>query len=153
MLEAVLQPKLQSSRPMGVHRTQERAAGSAVDIYWWTTRRAEEIGSQSAKRGIVWPAIAPDHIGSGIPNVGIENTKLCVVENVEPFGPELEFASLADFKRLQKRHVEIYTVRIRQKVTACISERESLGGSEGGRVIQKWPDATSTIHWCGQRSA
>ena len=60
-----------------------------------------------APGGIVRSTVATDGIAASVAKVGIIDAELGVIEDVEGFGPELDFAAFVNHKMFEHRHIEV----------------------------------------------
>src|ERR1700722_2236609 len=112
----------------GISRNAIRARYYAVDR--WTLKSG----------GIVWASITADCIAAGVPQVRVVQSKLGMIENVEGLRAKFQIGALGNRKMLQQTHVEIYPMRVVEKVAACISKRETTRGDEYVRISQQWSE-------------
>jgi hypothetical protein len=123
ILKPEFETKLQSSWPMCIERMQERRSRYAIGA-----------GAFKACR-IRWTGVTTgDIVSTAARIIGIVNSKLRVIENVEGLGPEFQLASLPNFEMFQQRHVEVHPPWIIQEVPARISKGEPTRGHEHGRI-------------------
>jgi hypothetical protein len=126
ILETQLETKLYGARPMRIERVEERCPGNA-------------IGSAALESGGIRGAgIATDDVVSGAAGViGIVDSELRVIENVESLGPELELAGLANLEMLEQRHVEVRAARIIQEVASGVAKGEAARSDKLGRIADE----------------
>jgi len=82
------------------------------------------IRSATSKAGRkLRPRIATDDIVSTAARVvGVVDSKLRVVKNIEGFSAELNLAGFPNLEMFQQRQIEVQAARIIQKVPACVAE-------------------------------
>src|SRR5579863_4781120 len=113
--ESPLQAKLYGAGPVGIKRVQERSARHAI-------RTAVRLKAG----GIYGTGVTTDDVVSGASRIiGIVDSELGVVENIEKFRAQLDLARLGDLEVLQQRHVEVQAAGIIQEVAAGIAKSQS----------------------------
>ena len=99
MLEGELQTELNDSWVVSVHRMEEGTSSQAIHP---ATSSSRITGCSTA--------VAADNVVAGIPGMRlVVDPELRVVENVERFGAEFEFALAEKFEMLQQGDIEICT--------------------------------------------
>ena len=150
ILESVFQAKLDRSWPVRVNGMQKRVASHAIgsgddSVNSWTL----ESG------GIVWAAVAADSVTAGVPEIGIVDAKLGVVEKIESLRAKFDVAAFPNGKMFQQTHIEVSPVRIVQKVAARVPKRQAARRHEAVGISQQRPEALGIkpVIWsrCGMR--
>ncbi len=88
---------------MGVDWTEKRTAIGAIDTLRRSridARKIRESAGTGVRKAIDPAPIATDRVIGGVTNVGVEDSKFSMVENVERFGAKFQIAAFADFKIL-----------------------------------------------------
>lgn len=125
---------------MRIYRVQERVARKAIFSSW-------EVGT----RRVIWTAIAADRVTPGIASIGVIETKLRVVEDVEGLQAKFNFASLVNREVLNQRHIKVQPTRIIQEISARITKSKAPGGNELVRIEENWAKAARIITGEGSR--
>jgi len=73
-------------------------------------------------RGVIRPTVATDGIASRVPQVGIVDAELGVVEDVKRFHAKLEIAAFRDFEMLQQSDIKVQPAWVVHEIASGISE-------------------------------
>src|SRR6266446_810242 len=113
--ERQLHAELHGARTMRIKWVQKRSPGDAV---------CSPLGLKSGR--IHGTGIATDDVVSATARVvGIVDTKLGVIKNIENFSTELNLARLGELKVPEQRHIEVPAVGVIQEVSASIAKGQS----------------------------
>jgi len=109
---------------MRVHRMEEGTSCQAI------------LSATSSGRIIDGGApVASDHVIAGISGVRrVVDPELRVVENVECFSAEFEFALVENLEVLEERKIEIRAAGIVERISSAIPKRQPARGGEGPRI-------------------
>jgi hypothetical protein len=113
-----------------IHRVEKRVAGETIRSPW-------EVSS----RRIVRTTVTTYAVVTGVPEVGIIDAELSVIENVESLCTELHFTAFVNLKVLQQRHVKVQAAWIIQKISAGIAKRQATRCNEFVGISEKRTEA------------
>jgi len=107
---------------MCVYRMQKCASGHTISAGAGSSHWIERRGKSGT---VVGATIATDDIISAVAQVGIKNTELSVVEDIECFCAELKGTAFRHFEVFQQAYIKIRSVWVVQEITPCITEGKS----------------------------
>src|ERR1700683_3088652 len=96
-------------------------------------------------RRILGSSVATDDVVRRVAAVGIVNSKLSVIENVECLGAQLEAGGLACAEMLEQGHVKIQTAGIVKEIAAGVAEGEPFGGRKLIGIAEQRAESESSI--------
>ena|SRR5215469_12834795 len=120
---------------MGIYRMQESTARHTIPT---GARASDWVQGRGIACRISWSAVAANHVAPCVSKIGVVDTELCVIEDVECLRTKFEDATFCHFEVLQQAHIEIQAAWVVQKVSASVSERKCsrrdkpIGVSEEG---------------------
>src|ERR1700691_325898 len=84
--------------------------------------------------GVIWSTVTTYGVAAGIAEIGIVDSKLCMVEQIEGLNAKFKIAAFGYFEVLQRCHIKVQTTGIVHEIAPRVSEGESHGGDKGGGI-------------------
>src|SRR5208337_5304757 len=94
---------------------------------------------------VVSSPVAADGVVVGVAFIGIEDSELGVIEDVEDFSAEFQSALASHFHLAEDRRVKVEASRVIQGVASGIALGQTARGNKAARTFQQRPDGAVFI--------